>query len=81
MNALPIKRDLTLAYRLSLAVAVLMAGASAAGIVLGSAGLYGADPRLALGVSEAEAGLLLPGLLGQDLLNLVVGAPLLLGSM
>ena len=81
MNALPIKRDLTLAYRLSLAVAVLMAGASAAGIVLGSAGLYGADPRLALGVIEAEAGLLLPGLLGQDLLNLVVGAPLLLGSM
>ena len=30
---------------------------------------------------EAEAGLLLPGLLGEDAFNHVVGAPLLLGSM
>ncbi|HET7478828.1 MAG TPA: hypothetical protein VFJ72_04855 [Rubrobacteraceae bacterium] len=81
MNTLPTKRNLTLAYRLSLVVAALMAIASIAGILLGSAGLYGADPKLALGVTEAEAGLLLPGLLGQDLFNLVVGVPLLLGSM
>lgn len=79
---LPIERDLTLAYRLSLAVAALMVVASVAGLVLGSTGgLYGADPKLALGVTEAEAGLLLPGLLGQDAFNLVVGVPLLLGSM
>lgn len=77
----PTIQDFTLAYRLSLAVAALMAAASAAGIVLGLAGLYGADPTLALGVTEAEAGLLLPGFLGQDIFNLVVGAPLLLGSM
>ena len=81
MNALPVKRDLTLAYSLSLAVAALMTVASAAGLVLGFAGLYGADPRLALGVIEAEAGLLLPGFLGQDIFNLVVGVPLLLGSI
>ena len=80
--ALPVKRDLTLAYRLSLVVAVLVTVASAAGLVLGyGAGLYGTDPKLALGVREAEAGLLLPGLLGQDIINLVAGAPLLLGSM
>ena len=47
MNVLPIKRDLALAYRLSLAVAVLMAAASAAGIALGFGGLYGDDPTLA----------------------------------
>lgn len=82
MSHLPIKRDLTLAYVASLAVAALMTVVSVVGLVLGSAGrLYGADPELALGVSEAEAGLLLPGLLGQDLFNLVVGVPLLLGSI
>ena len=32
-------------------------------------------------MSEAEAGLLVPGLLGQDAFNLAVGTPLLLGSM
>lgn len=77
----PTIQDFTLAYRLSLAVAALMVAASAAGIVLGLAGLYGADPALALGATEAEAGLLLPGFLGQDIFDLVVGAPLLLGSM
>lgn len=44
-----------------------------------SAGLYGPNP--ALGVTEAEAGLLLPGFLGQDAFNLLVGVPLLLGSL
>lgn len=78
---LPVKRNLTPAYRLSLAVAALMATASVAGIVLGLAGLYGADPKLGVGVTEAEAGLLLPGLLGQDIFNLVIGVPLLLGTM
>ncbi|QIN84713.1 hypothetical protein GBA63_20210 [Rubrobacter tropicus] len=78
---LPVERDLTLAYRLSLAVAALMAVASPAGVVMGIAGLYGADPKLALGVTEAEAGLLLPGLLGQDIFDLAVGLPVLLGSM
>jgi hypothetical protein len=77
---LPIKRDLELAYRLSLAVAALMVAASAAGIALGLlGGLYG--PKFALGVREAEAGLLVPGLIGQDLFGLVVGVPLLLGTM
>src|SRR5215212_7023846 len=75
---LPITRDLTLAYHASLVVDVLMAVVSVAGLVLGSAGLYGTDPKLAVGVTEAEAGLLVPGLLGQDAFNLVVGLPILL---
>ena len=78
---LPVKRDLRPAYRLSLVVAVLMAVVSAAGLVLSSAGLYGNDPELGLGMTEAEAGLLVPGLLGQDAFNLIVGVPLLPGSM
>lgn len=78
----PISGDLKLASRLSFVVALLMAAVSAAGIALGSgSGLYGTDPGLALGATEAEAGLLVPGLLGQDVFNLVVGVPLLLGSM
>jgi hypothetical protein len=81
MNTLPVTRELTLDYRGSLIVAALMVVASAAGLVLGSAGLYGADPTLAVAATEAEAGLLVPGLLGQDAFNLIVGAPLLLGVM
>jgi hypothetical protein len=57
-----------------------MAVVSAAGLLLGSGGLYRLHPALSLGVTEAEAGLLLPGLLGQDVFNLLVGLPLLLGS-
>lgn len=79
--SLPVTRNLTPAYVASLVVAVLMAVVSAAGLALGSTGLYGPDPELALGVTEAETGLLLPGLLAQDAFNLVVGVPLLLGSM
>ena len=78
---LPITRHLTPMYALSSIVAALMVAVSAAGIVLGLDGLYGADPKLALGVTEAEARLLVPGLLGQDIFNLAVGLPLLLGSM
>jgi hypothetical protein len=81
LASLPIKCDLTLTYRVSLGIAILMAVASAAGLTLGLAGLYGAHPKLAVGVTEAEAGLLVPGLLGQDAFNLLVGFPLLLGSM
>lgn len=33
------------------------------------------------GATEAGAGLLLPGFLGQDVFNLLVGVPLLLGSL
>ena len=57
-----------------------MAVVSAAGLLLGSGGLYRLHRALFLGVTEAEAGLLLPGLLGQDVFNLLVGLPLLLGS-
>ena len=81
MNTLPITRDLRIAYLVSLVIAVLMAMVSAAGLLFGSAGLYGADPKLAVGVTEAEAGLLVPGFLAQDAYNLVVGLPILLASL
>jgi len=80
-TSLPVKRDLTLAYALSLVVALVMAGGSAAGFVLGSAGLYGVDPKLALGVAPSTAGVLVPGFLAQDAINLVLGLPILLGSL
>jgi hypothetical protein len=81
MKPLPAKRDLTLSYRTSLIIAALLAFASAGGLLLGSGGLYGPYPTLSLGVTEAEAGLLLPGFLGQDASSLFVGLPLLLGSL
>jgi hypothetical protein len=81
MKPLPAKRDLTLSYRTSLIVAALMAFASAGGLLLGSGGLYGPHPTHSLGVTEAEAGVLLPGFLGQDAFSLFVGLPLLLGSL
>ena len=80
-NALPLKHTLKPAYLLSAIVAFLLTVASAAGLMLGSTGLYGADPKIALGVEEAEAGLLVPGLLGQDTFNLLIALPLLLGTV
>lgn len=68
-TALPITRDLTLAYTVSLLVAALMTITSVAGLLLGAAVLYDVDAKL------------LPAFVGQDALNLLVGLPLLLGSM
>jgi hypothetical protein len=42
-TSLPVKRNLALAYRLSLIISALIPGVSAAGIVLGSSGLYATD--------------------------------------
>lgn len=78
---LPITRDLTLAYALSLVVAVLMAVVSAAGLVFGSAGLYGVDSKGAAGVTPSTVGVLVPGFLAHDAFNLIVGLPILLGSL
>ena len=70
MNSkLPLTRGLTIAYRASLVVAATMTVASLAGLVSWSA-MY---PGL-----EAKD---LPLFVGQDALNLIVGLPLLLGSM
>src|SRR3954468_17798218 len=68
-QALPVKRNLTLAYLLSIVIAFVMAVASIAGLLYGT-GIY---PGI-----EAK---LLPLFVGQDALNLVVGLPMLLGSM
>ena len=66
MVALPIKRDLTLAYIMSGIVALIMSVASVAGL------LYGSHIYPASQVSSNT---------GTDALNLVVGLPILLGSM
>jgi hypothetical protein len=81
MDTLPLKRDLTLAYRTTLLIALLMVVVSAAGLAWGSASLYGVDPNRALGVSASTAGVLVPGFLVQDLFNLVVGLPILGGVL
>jgi len=78
---LPIKNDLALAYLASLVVAVLIAVVSVTGLIFGSAALYGVDPKVATGVTSSTAGLLVPGFLAQDVFNLVVALPILLGSM
>jgi hypothetical protein len=80
-TSLPITRDLTLAYALSLVVAVLIAGVSAAGLLLGSTRLYGVDPKVAAAVASSTAGVLVPGFLAQDVINLVLALPILLGSL
>jgi hypothetical protein len=68
-HALPIKRDLTLAYLVSLVIALVMASAAIADLLSG-AGIY---PGV-----EAKV---LPLFFGQDARNLAVGLPMLIGSM
>jgi hypothetical protein len=63
---LPVTRDLTLAYVLSLVVALVMAVASAGGLLYQTL-IYPADEGLSFFV--------------QDAINLVAGLPILLGSM
>ena len=67
--ALPLRRDLTVAYVSSLGVAFALAVASVAGLVLGSDGLYDARSPL-VQVSR-----------GGDAANLILGVPVLLGSV
>jgi hypothetical protein len=62
--ALPVTRDLMLAYALSLVVA-LVALVPAAGLAVGSVGLYGVDPKAAAGVAASAAGVLVPGFLAD----------------
>jgi hypothetical protein len=64
-----IARDLSLAYLASLLIAALMAVVSAAGVLLAPTGLYRGDP------------IFVSVFVGQDAANLVVGLPILLGSV
>jgi len=66
---LPIKNKLTLAYALSGLLAVLLVVSSVAGLLYGSRGLYEPYPAS------------LAGLVGQDMITLVVGLPLLFASV
>ena len=81
MDTLPLKRDLTLAYRTSLLIALLMVVVSVGGLAWGSTSLYGVDQNRALGVSASTAGVLVPGFLVQDVFNLAVGLPILVGVL
>lgn len=78
---LPVTRDLTHLYALSLLVAALLAGVSVAGLVMRSAGLRAADILGAAGVTVSAAGVLVPGFLAQDAVTLLLGLPILLGSL
>jgi len=64
---LPISRNLTLAYALSFIVAILMAAASAAGLLYRTV-VYPTDD-------------LLQSFVSNDVVNLFIGLPILLGSM
>ena len=66
-TTLPARRTLTLSYALSLLIAILMAAASVAGLLY-PANLYPADE-------------LRQSFLPTDLVNLLIGLPILLGSM
>ena len=66
-TSLPARRRLTLSYALSLLIAILMAAASIAGLVYG-AGLYPTDE-------------LRQSFLPNDIVNLLIGLPILLSSM
>jgi hypothetical protein len=68
-DKLLVTRDLTLAYTLSGVAAALLLVTSVAGLAFGRRGLYVPDPAT------------MPAFLGQDALSLIVGLPLLLGSM
>lgn len=81
MDTLPLKRDLTLAYRASLLIALLVVGVSAGGLAWGPTNLYGVDQNRDLGVSASTAGVLVPGFLAQDVFNLAVGLPILLAAL
>jgi len=81
MDTLPLKRDLTLAYRTSLLIAFLMVVVFAIGLAWGTTSLYGVDQKRALGVSASTAGVLVPGFLVQDVFNLGVGLPILVGVL
>jgi hypothetical protein len=70
---------LRVALAASLFAGLLMGGASIAGLILGSSTLYG-DVKTAIGATPSTAGLLVPGLLGHDVFNLLVALPLLLAT-
>ena len=78
---LPVTRDLRVAHAFSLLVAALIAVVSAAGWVFGYTRLYGVDPKIAAMVTPGIGGLLIPGFQALDLFNLVVGLPILIGSL
>ncbi|HEU5315805.1 MAG TPA: hypothetical protein VFX49_06810 [Chloroflexota bacterium] len=77
----PLRRSLAGVFTLSLLVAGLMAGATAVGLRSGAAGVYGADPAVAAGITASTAGILVPGFFAHDVLNLAVALPLLLAAV
>jgi hypothetical protein len=69
------------AHALALAVALLMILVSAADLVALSESLQGLDLHSALGVVASTAGVLVPGFAAEDLFNLLISVPLLVGTL
>jgi hypothetical protein len=74
------KQNLASAAMASAAVGILMAIVSVAGLALGRGRLYG-NPASVLGPTPSTAGILVPGFLGHDAFNLLVGLPVLVGAV
>lgn len=74
------KQELKIATIASVAIGILMAIVSIAGLTLGVRGLYG-NPSTAMGPTASTAGILIPGFLGHDAFNLLVGVPVLIGAV
>jgi hypothetical protein len=76
-----VTRSLTLAFVLSLLVALLIGVVSVVGLTRGVAGRYGADSQNASGITTSTAGILLPGFRAHDAFNLAVALPVLLAMV
>jgi len=74
------KHELRAATLASVAIGIVMAIVSIAGLTVGLRGLYG-NPSTALGPTTSTAGILVPGFLGHDAFNLLVGVPVLIGAV
>jgi hypothetical protein len=74
------KHELRGATLASVAIGILMAIVSIAGLTVRLRGSYG-NPSTALGPTASTAGILIPGFLGQDAFNLLVGVPVLVGAV
>jgi hypothetical protein len=78
---LPLTHEVTPPAIASLVVALLITLVSTVGLRWGSNGLYGFDPNVTAGVTASTAGVLVPGFQAHDLFNLLVGLPILLGTL
>lgn len=80
MNVPSVSRNLTPLYATTCTVALLIVVVSVAGLVPAVGGDR-VDAKSVFGITSSTAGILVPGFRAHDALNLVVGLPILLGSL